>query len=138
MDERQQFLDAIAAAPEDEAPKKVYADWLDERGEHDEATAYRGWTAARSIPKELDDYDWHATFAFAGEEGAGTASGPKMPEAARPGSSVSVAPFARKDVKRVVAKSEGTPDEVDWVCVGELWDGRFFAVRAGCDYTGWG
>ncbi len=42
MDERQAFLNAIAAAAwDDELPRLVYADWLDERGEHDEADRQR-------------------------------------------------------------------------------------------------
>lgn len=42
MDERQAFLAAIAAAPwDEELPRLVYADWLDERGEHEEADRQR-------------------------------------------------------------------------------------------------
>ena len=33
MSEREAFLASIRAAPEDDAPRLVYADWLDERGE---------------------------------------------------------------------------------------------------------
>ena len=47
MDDRQAFLSAIAAAPwDDEAPRAVYADWLDERGEHEEADRQRKYVAA--------------------------------------------------------------------------------------------
>ena len=47
MDDRQAFLNAIAAAPwDDEAPRAVYADWLDERGEYDEADRQRKYVAA--------------------------------------------------------------------------------------------
>jgi uncharacterized protein (TIGR02996 family) len=42
VDDRQAFLKAIEAAPwDDEAPRLVYADWLDERGEHEEADRQR-------------------------------------------------------------------------------------------------
>ena len=42
MDERQAFLDAIAAGPwDDEVTRLVYADWLDEHGEHEEADRQR-------------------------------------------------------------------------------------------------
>ena len=44
MSERDAFLAAIAAAPEDEAPHRVFADWLDEHGEHEEAAYHRRWT----------------------------------------------------------------------------------------------
>jgi uncharacterized protein (TIGR02996 family) len=47
VDDRQAFLNAIAAARwDDEAPRAVYADWLDERGEHEEADRQRKFVAA--------------------------------------------------------------------------------------------
>ena len=39
------FLAAIQAAPDDEAPHKVYADWLDEHDRPEEADWHRLWTA---------------------------------------------------------------------------------------------
>lgn len=33
MNERQSLLDAVLAAPDDDLPRLIYADWLDERGE---------------------------------------------------------------------------------------------------------
>ena len=41
------LLAAIEAAPNDEAPHKVYADWLDEHDRPEEADWHRAWT-----PKE--------------------------------------------------------------------------------------
>src|SRR5919199_887033 len=35
------FLDAVLDAPEDDAPRLVYADWLDEHGDHDRAEFIR-------------------------------------------------------------------------------------------------
>jgi hypothetical protein len=46
-------------------------------------------------------------------------------------------PFARSDVARIVAISDGEKDERNWIGVFALKDGRFGFVRAGCDYTGW-
>lgn len=47
MDDRQAFLDAIAARPwDDELPRQVYADWLDEQGEHEEANRQRQYVAS--------------------------------------------------------------------------------------------
>lgn len=47
MDERQAFLNAIAAAAwDDELVRGVYADWLDERGEHEEADRQRQFVPA--------------------------------------------------------------------------------------------
>jgi uncharacterized protein (TIGR02996 family) len=47
------FLAAIEAAPTDEAPHKVYADWLDEHDRPEEADWHRLWTpkAARAARK---------------------------------------------------------------------------------------
>jgi uncharacterized protein (TIGR02996 family) len=33
MSQRQAFIDAILASPDDDAPRLIYADWLEERGE---------------------------------------------------------------------------------------------------------
>jgi uncharacterized protein (TIGR02996 family) len=47
MIDRDAFLAAITAAPwDDEAPRGAYADWLDERGEHEEADRQRRHVAA--------------------------------------------------------------------------------------------
>lgn len=40
------FLAAIAEKPEDEAPHKVFADWLDEHDRPEEADWHRVWTGA--------------------------------------------------------------------------------------------
>lgn len=56
MDERQAFLAAIAAAPwDEELHRLVYADWLDERGEVEEADRQR-----RHVPAER----WLRAFAL--------------------------------------------------------------------------
>jgi uncharacterized protein (TIGR02996 family) len=41
MDQRQAFFQAILEAPEDDAPRLVYADWLDDHGDHDRADFIR-------------------------------------------------------------------------------------------------
>jgi uncharacterized protein (TIGR02996 family) len=46
MTDEQAFLAALAAAPDDEAPHKVFADWLDEQGRPEEAAYHRRWTKA--------------------------------------------------------------------------------------------
>ena len=48
MDERHEFLKAIDSTPwTDEFPRLVYADWLDERGEHEEADRQRNYVPSR-------------------------------------------------------------------------------------------
>jgi hypothetical protein len=102
---------------------------------HDMNVINSDWVdSAHGMPHVLVGYDWDQAFGYAGQIGTyGTGS----PAPALPGDAVSVEPFGRKDVVRVVALSEGENDGPNWLCVGELRDGRFFALDAGCDYTGW-
>jgi uncharacterized protein (TIGR02996 family) len=51
-------LQGIAAAPLDPHPKWVYADWLDDQGEYDEATEQRRWTR-----EMLESRAWLTEFA---------------------------------------------------------------------------
>lgn len=46
MADREAFLAAIAEAPMDNVRRCIYADWLDERGEVEEATRQREWVQA--------------------------------------------------------------------------------------------
>lgn len=46
--------------------------------------------------------------------------------------------FSREDVAEIVALVEGENDGDEWVGVFLLKDGRYAAIAAGCDYTGWG
>ncbi|HJZ56552.1 MAG TPA: TIGR02996 domain-containing protein [Gemmataceae bacterium] len=48
MDERQGFLKALAKNEDDTTTRMVYADWLDERGEHEESDRQRKWPAAKT------------------------------------------------------------------------------------------
>jgi uncharacterized protein (TIGR02996 family) len=63
VDERQAFLAAIAAAPwDDELPRAVFADWLDEQGEHEEADRQRRHVASeRWLRDYVDRANAHAT-----------------------------------------------------------------------------
>ena len=135
------FLQTIAKSPYDEAPKKIYADWLDENGYHDEAALYRNWkTANKAIDKRLDDYDWAKAFEYAGEvptEEYCRADGQPSVKPASPLMDVSTSNFSRCDVIEIIALHVGANDEDNWLCVGRLFDGRWFALDAGCDYTGW-
>lgn len=166
MSDRRAFLDAIAAAPEDDAPQLVFADWLDERGDAAAAELLRLRVERRrlfgsglgvkdrndryteidkriwelnslltpvSAVTEPESYDWRHAFSYAsgGEYGAVTI------RRAAPHIEVSEAPFGRLDVVEIIALRVGKNDGPNWVCVGRLADGRWFALDAGCDYTGW-
>lgn len=48
MNDRDAFLADLAANEDDVALRLVYADWLDERGEHEEADRQRRWPQAKA------------------------------------------------------------------------------------------
>lgn len=54
MNEEKAFAAAIAARPDDDLPKLVYADWLDERGRGAEAEQWRIKAALREIGEGHD------------------------------------------------------------------------------------
>jgi uncharacterized protein (TIGR02996 family) len=47
VNERNAFLEALAQNEDDTQTRLVYADWLDEQGEHEEADRQRRWRAAK-------------------------------------------------------------------------------------------
>jgi uncharacterized protein (TIGR02996 family) len=47
VNERDAFLRALAEDEDDTPTRLVYADWLDEHGEHEEADRQRKWPAAK-------------------------------------------------------------------------------------------
>lgn len=155
------FLASIEKRAEDDAPRLVFADWLDDNLQPEWAellrlqvesrrinrrTAKERWAVVETRCKELrtklpllaavldpDDYDWKEAFAYAGDEGHGGATVKR----AAPMLDVDESPFRRRDVCEVIAVRVGQNDGDNWVCVGRLYDGRWFALDAGCDYTGW-
>lgn len=86
------------------------------------------------VPETVVGYDWREAFAFAGGEGYGSAD---VRRCIGQPADLSVEPFGRRDVALIVGQDEGENDGADWICFGRLWDGRWFALAAGCDYTGW-
>lgn len=74
-------------------------------------------------------YDWQKAFEVACRDRI---------ESVPPGTTHRTAPFATSDVAEVIAYADGENDGDEWVGVFRLYDGRFVAVVAGCDYTGWG
>lgn len=69
MDDRQAFLNAIAAGPwEDELTRAVYADWLDERGEHEEADRQRKFVASERWLRNFAKKHSDAFYGYEGEE----------------------------------------------------------------------
>jgi uncharacterized protein (TIGR02996 family) len=49
------FLKALAAKEDDTATRLVYADWLDEQGQHEEADRQRKWPAANQWLRRLGE-----------------------------------------------------------------------------------
>lgn len=87
------------------------------------------------VPDTLEGHDWQMTFSYAGEPDS--SGGFAKPSLAYPGQECDRTHFNRRAVKTIFACEEGEGEGDDWICVGQLWDGRFFAVRAGCAYSGW-
>jgi hypothetical protein len=85
-----------------------------------------------SLHELNNDSDWAQVFA---DENAGNVS--KAVHKAPPNSDVSDAEFSRSDVKEIVAAVNGGYDELDWLGVFLLNDGRYAIAAGGCDYTGW-
>ena len=83
------------------------------------------------ILKRIEDWDWEEAFKYADPKEY-TYGGFDF----EPG--ISKASFGQEDVEYIEAAIDGENDEEDWVLVGKLRDGRWFSLRAGCDYTGWG
>lgn len=50
---------------------------------------------------------------------------------------ISYANWHHAEVAEVIASSEGTKDEANWLLVVELGDGQYSFLSAGCDFTGW-
>ncbi|HVK17554.1 MAG TPA: TIGR02996 domain-containing protein [Fimbriiglobus sp.] len=50
MTDRDALLAAVIARPEDDLPRLVFADWLDEHGEHDRAAFVRAQIEAEALP----------------------------------------------------------------------------------------
>lgn len=90
-----------------------------------------------TLEQMRDDYDWQEVFRYA-EGGDQQGKGPDVRRAAPIGDEdCSLEPFGLEDVAEITASSEGENDGPDWIAWGELKDGRYFSLRAGCDYTGW-
>jgi uncharacterized protein (TIGR02996 family) len=69
VNQRNAFLKALAENEDDTPTRLVYADWLDEQGEHEEADRQRKWPAAKEWlvrfcqahnpgPDDEDPYEW--------------------------------------------------------------------------------
>lgn len=84
----------------------------------------------------LDTYDWQEAFGYAGESNA---FGSPCIVAALPTAQqhYNLSAFTREDVKEITGMSEGENDGANWLIYGQLKDGRWFFLSAGCDYTGW-
>lgn len=83
--------------------------------------------------KQLDSDDWAEVFG----EGTGGNCTAIKPQPQPPSYSGSVETFNREDVSEIFKMEDGENDEKDWIIYGRLKDGRYFAARGGCDYTGW-
>lgn len=86
--------------------------------------------------KQIENSDWQQAFGYAGEPGTCIAGFPNV-ETVRFGKSCETTLFTREDVKSIKGISEGEGEGPNWIIWGQLKDGRWFFLIAGCDYTGW-
>jgi len=82
-----------------------------------------------AVGNMLEDEDWERVFEYAA---AGDIF-PAPPHDHR----ISLMGFTRDDVKVIQHIREGENEILTWICIGQLKDGRWFNLEAGCDYTGW-
>jgi hypothetical protein len=75
---------------------------------------------------ELDTYDWREAFQAA-----------YWVDPQPPGANINKASFDTNDVAEIIAIVEGENAGDEWVACGRLNDGRYFSLRAWCDFTGW-
>ncbi len=93
----------------------------------------------------LENYDWKNVFTYGTPEPCKGSRENKWDKPHTHGGAegvlgeenISTKSFDREDVKEIIGYVEGEADSEDWVMTGLLEDGRYFAIRAGCDYTGW-
>ncbi|MEK6233724.1 MAG: TIGR02996 domain-containing protein [Planctomycetales bacterium] len=57
MDMERAFKQEIAANPHDEAPRKLYADWLEERGDDERAAYWREFDASQLYTLVVENYN---------------------------------------------------------------------------------
>ena len=86
----------------------------------------------------LDDWNWEEVFKYATPHRceADHRHGPNATIVTD--DSIATSKFTRDDVTYIFGMLNGYRESPPWVGVFELADGRIAAIRAGCDYTGWG
>jgi hypothetical protein len=84
--------------------------------------------------EQLETYDWHEAFGYAGEEGTCAPDCKPTPVA---GATCTDDAIKREDVTTIYGYADGEPDSLPWLIAGKLKDGRHFYLEASCDYTGW-
>lgn len=86
----------------------------------------KGWDSM-AVRSMLDDDNWSSAF-----EEAMCCISP-----APPYSRMSLDVFTREDVAGISHLRYGENETMAWICIGQLKDGRWFNLEAGCGYTGW-
>lgn len=85
-----------------------------------------------TIEELRQDSSWACVFADAGNYSSGCSKG-------RSAHGCSPDPEPTRDkVVEILASRNGENDELTWVGVFRLDDGRFLFAEGSCDYTGWG
>jgi hypothetical protein len=95
----------------------------------------------------MGDANWDEAFGVTGDtirtwlDGVEYDHAKNNPADVRPGLDPlfdNLAPFDRRDVKRVLGTWVNDDNGWSGEALMELWDGRYAYLQAGCDYSGWG
>lgn len=131
-----ELLKEMVLNPKDDDTRKIAYDYFLDLSPEFAAHLQNGRPAH---PRLGGDYDWGQAFEYAGQRDEYMTHGEPNVCLANPTTSspVPLIPFDVGMVKEIYAIDDGENDVKEWLCVGRLWDGRFFALKAWCDYTGW-
>lgn len=135
MDEFMKLRLAMVESGYDKHFTGVVADWAEDHG-MDPGLVSRLRNGC-SMPEALSGDDWGEVFGYCGDPCGNSQGRPPSVTLAYPHAKCDTGAFGRGDVMVISHMAESYNDGPDWICVGELWDGRYFIARAGCDYTGW-
>jgi uncharacterized protein (TIGR02996 family) len=137
MTTEEDFLNAIKNSTNPIYERMIFADWLKENDRTEEAKLAEG---SISMIPVFDNYNWMQVFGAAGGEpdcNNGNTRADKPNISSQDSKMVLVNPFSRKDVRYIHRIRDGSVNGESWVCIGQLWDGRWFTIRGGCDTIRW-
>ena len=91
-----------------------------------------------TLEQMKNDSDWRQAFEYSGQKEDVYTCLIGDPKIVVVGNiSVNQNPFTLDDISYLIGSVQGEHEVSEWVAIGCLKDGRYFHLRASCDYTGW-